>query len=97
MTNLKNMLKITHALILLTIKIEDFDLDNVLIDEKSYENSLVYQISYKHLVVAKALHCILGLIKQMDLLQFMMELDIQHCLKVKNMLLFTTVLNILQE
>ena len=57
------MLKITHALILLTIKIEDFDLDNVLIDEKSYENSLVYQISYKHLVVAKALHCILGLIK----------------------------------
>ena len=63
MTNLKNILKITHALILLIIKIEDFDLDNVLIDEKSYENSLVYQISYKHLVAAKALHYILGLIK----------------------------------
>ena len=31
------------------IKIEDFDLDNILIDEKSYENNLVYNISYKSL------------------------------------------------
>ena len=29
------------------IKIEDFDPDNILIDEKSYENILVYIISYK--------------------------------------------------
>ena len=28
------------------IKTEDFDLHNVLIDEKSYENVLVYNISY---------------------------------------------------
>ena len=32
------------------MKIEDFDLDNVLIDEKLYENSLVYKISYKNLL-----------------------------------------------
>ena len=29
------------------IKIADFNLDNVLIDEKSYKNVLVYNISYK--------------------------------------------------
>ena len=29
------------------IKTEDFDLDNILIDEKSYETILVYNISYK--------------------------------------------------
>ena len=30
-------------------KLEDFDLDNILIDEKSYENNLIYGISYKTL------------------------------------------------
>ena len=29
------------------IKVEDLDLDNVLIDEKSHENILIYDISYK--------------------------------------------------
>ena len=38
------------------IKIEDFNLDNILIDEKSNENILVYNISYKTLTVAKPLH-----------------------------------------
>ena len=37
------------------IKIEDFDLDNTLIDEKSYENILVYNISHKSLIDSKAL------------------------------------------
>ena len=37
------------------IKIEDFDLDNILIDEKSYENNLVYNISYKSLTDSKPL------------------------------------------
>ena len=35
------------------IKIEDFNLDKMLIDEKSYENILVYNISYKTLIDAK--------------------------------------------
>ena len=32
------------------IKFEDFDLDNILIDEKSHENILIYDISYKTLI-----------------------------------------------
>ena len=42
------------------IKIENFDLDNILIDEQSYENILVYNIqkfiSYKNFIAAKSLH-----------------------------------------
>ena len=38
------------------IKPEDFDLDNILIDQKSYENILVYNISYKSLIDCKPLH-----------------------------------------
>ena len=37
------------------IKIQDFNLDNILIDEKSYENIAIYNISYKNLI-AKLLH-----------------------------------------
>ena len=35
------------------IKIEDFDFDNILLDEKSYKNILIYDISYKVLIGAK--------------------------------------------
>ena len=38
-----------------TIKCEDFNLDNILIDKKSYNNILVYNISYKTLMVSKPL------------------------------------------
>ena len=37
------------------IKIENFDLDNILVDEKLYENILVYNISYKSLIYSKPL------------------------------------------
>ena len=37
------------------ITIEDFDFNNFLIDEKSYENILLYNISYKSLIGAKPL------------------------------------------
>ena len=40
------------------IKIEDFDLDNILMDEKSNENILVYSILYKSLIAAKTLRWI---------------------------------------
>ena len=33
----------------------DFDLDNILIDEKSHENILIYDISYKTLIGSKPL------------------------------------------
>ena len=37
------------------IKFEDFDLENILIDEKSVKNVLIYSISYKTLICAKPL------------------------------------------
>ena len=37
------------------IEIQDFDLDNILIDEKSYENILFYNISYRRLIDTKPL------------------------------------------
>ena len=37
-------------------KIKDFNFDNFLMDEKSYEYSLIYDISYKILIGAKPLH-----------------------------------------
>ena len=37
------------------IKLEDFDFDNILIDEKSHENILINDISYQTLIVPKPL------------------------------------------
>ena len=37
------------------LKIEDFHIDNILIDEKSYKNILVYNISYKSLIDSEPL------------------------------------------
>ena len=37
------------------IKLEDFDIDNILIDEKSHENILIYSISFKTLIDPKPL------------------------------------------
>ena len=56
------------------IKFEDFDPDNILMDEKSHESTLASKISYKSLIDSKPLP--LSLIKKMDLLEFKMELDI---------------------
>ena len=43
------------------IEFEDFDLDNILIDEKSLKNVLVYNISYKLWLVLN--FCVLGSMK----------------------------------
>ena len=37
------------------IKLKDFDLDNILIYEKSHKNALIYDISYKTLIGTKPL------------------------------------------
>ena len=37
------------------IKLEDFSLDNILIDEKSHENIMIYGVSYKILIGSKPL------------------------------------------
>ena len=55
------------------IKIKVFEIDNILINEESYESFLVYNISPKCLI-AKPLH--IRFDKKDDLLQFMMKLDI---------------------
>ena len=36
--------------------VEDFDIDNILIDKKWHENILIYDISYKTLIGPKPLH-----------------------------------------
>ena len=56
------------------IKIEDFDFDNILLDEKSCEKISIDDISYKILIGRKPLH--IRFTKQIDLLEFMMELHI---------------------
>ena len=76
------------------IKFEDLNLDNSFIDEKLYRSILVYSISYETLG-GKPLRIKFDKID--DLLQFMVELDIQYYLKVKNMIYFTKELDILQE
>ena len=40
------------------IKIEVFDFDNILLDKKSYENILIYDVLYKTLISTKPL-CIM--------------------------------------
>ena len=52
---------------------ENFNLDNIFIDENSCENILIYNISYKTLINAKPLHTRFD---KIDLLEFTMELDI---------------------
>ena len=47
------ILKIAHVIISITIKIEDFDFDTILIDKKSHENALVYNMSYNILIGVK--------------------------------------------
>ena len=38
------------------INVNDIDLDNILIDKKSYENILIYDVAYKTPYGAKPLH-----------------------------------------
>ena len=75
-------------------KFESFDLDNTLIDETSFENISVYYISYKTSIATKP---VCYSIKKMDLLEFIISLDIQYYLEAKKIFLFTTGQDILQE
>ena len=70
------------------IKIEDFDIDNILMDEKSYENILVYNVLSKRLIDANPLH-----IRSDEIDRFTRVYDGTIYL-VKNMIPFTTGLDI---
>ena len=65
------------------INFKDFDLLDLLLDEESYQNTLIYESSYKTFNGIKSL-CIMY-DKVMGLLKTMMELSIYHCLVLKNM------------
>ena len=62
------------------IKLEDFDFDNISINEKSYQNILIYDISYKTIFGSKHLRIrfdkIDGSIKIYDGTRYLTELDI---------------------
>ena len=53
------------------MRVVDINFDNILLDEKSYQNSYentkFFRVKY---------HCILGSIKLMDLLKLIMKLDV---------------------
>ena len=74
-----------------TIKIKDFDINNFLIDQKPYRSTLVYNISQKSLIDLNIL-CI-RFDKQIDLLEFIIELDIEYYLDMENMITFTSGLD----
>ena len=59
----KFILKIVPVIISMTIKLEDIDFDNILIDEKSLKNILIYDISYKTLIGLKPLRIRFGKIE----------------------------------
>ena len=60
-------------------KLEGFDLDNILIDEKSHKNILIYDISYKTLTDSKPLRIRLdkidGFIRIYDRTRYLILLD----------------------
>ena len=76
------------------IKLEDFDLDNILLDEKSHENILICGISYKALIGSKSLS-----IKFDKINVFVRIYDwtryLTLFLAMDSMMLFTTELDIL--
>ena len=57
------------------IKLEDFDLDNILIDKISHENILIYNISYKTAIDLKPLcvrfNQIDGFIRNYDITRYL--------------------------
>ena len=71
---MKLILKIVCFIISMTIKTEDFNLDNILIDKKLYRNISIYNISYKTLIDAKSLRIIFDKID--EFIWVLMELNI---------------------
>ena len=65
-------------------KFEDSDIDSISTVKKSYENILIYKISYNTLIGQTI--CVLDLIIWKDLLEFMKELDIWLYLALKIMM-----------
>ena len=58
------------------IKIKDFDFDNILLDRKSYENTLIYDTSCKILIGSKPLRIIFDKLDGFIRLELTAEVDI---------------------
>ena len=75
-----------------TIKFEDFDFDNILINEKVYKNILIYNILYRALIGPKPQHIrfdkINGFIRVYNVTLWNFN-DMQYYLALKNMMPFT--------
>ena len=74
------------------IKFEDFDFDNILINEKVYKNILIYNIFYRALIGPKPQHIrfdkINGFIRVYNVTLWNFN-DMQYYLALKNMMPFT--------
>ena len=64
------------VIISMTIKLGDFEIDNILVYEKSHKNISSYENSYKTLIEVKPLRIWSNLL--MELLTFMMEVHIWY-------------------
>ena len=64
------------VIISMTIKLGDFEIDNILVYEKSHKNISSYENSYKTLIEAKPLRIWSNLL--MELLTFIMEVHIWY-------------------
>ena len=58
------------------INIYDLDLDNIWFDEKSFEKIWIYHVTYKAPYLAKHHTLYYSLIKLMDILENMIELNV---------------------
>ena len=84
----KFVLKILCIIISIAIKLEDFEIDNILKDEKSHEIILVYDISYKALIGSKTLHVRFDRID--GFIRIYHGTNIKNSLALKNFMLVTT-------
>ena len=73
------------------IKLEDFNLDNILIEKKSHENTFIYNISFKNLTGSKALR--IGFDKIDEFIETYN--GTKYYMVMKNMILITTELDVL--
>ena len=78
------------------IKFEDFDFNNILINEKVYKNILIYNILYRALIGPKPQHIrfdkINGFIRVYNVTLWNFN-DMQYYLALKNMMPFTVGLD----
>ena len=59
------------------IKFEDFDFGNILLDEKLYENILIYDISYKTFIGLKLLRIMFDKVRHYEVTKYLVSFDLE--------------------